>query len=109
MLRAQYPGSSNEEDINDLENQLSKLLANKEYLELPVIKEFAERAKDKVAEMNTLLLNDKTYLNQEGLNLVHERDLWAEILSAFGMDHANEAISFIEKYIDSKITEEPNA
>lgn len=105
-LRSEYPGSDSQGYIDAFERDLSDLLEARESLDLPVSKRFAASAESKVKQLNALLLNDESLLNEKGRVILNERNLWGAVLSAFGLKGNNEAVRVLEELIRDKLPKE---
>jgi hypothetical protein len=87
-----------------MEADLSRLADEKEVLSHPTFQQFAETAERKVNDLNTVLLNDETVLNEKGLRIVQERGLWRAMLQAFGVKFRDEAIETLEAVMNKKLS-----
>lgn len=99
-----YPGEHNSNEIDGIETQLGKLVDEKNLLEQPAFKEVAAFAQKSLGNINALLLNDETLLNDKGRLLSNQRDFWRVFLKAVSVDAKDSAISYlVDSEIDSKL------
>lgn len=98
-LHEVYIGADNNQELTRLEEELADLLTDKSILDSSPFKKFLLESERKLNELNALLMNDESILNDKGILLSKERNLWRLIQRSFSVENKDASIEMIIKTI----------
>ena len=102
-LRLKYTGEDSKELIDRQEKELEALLKDKTDIESsPIFKRFSEILEIRIKEIDALLMNDESLLNEKGKTLLSQKRAFNEIADMFSIKIKDKAIETIVQLIDLK-------
>ena len=79
------------------------MTTEREILSSAQFKKIAGAAEKKINEITALLTNDDSLLNEKGLLLKKEREIWRAMFKGLGLQPNDDAIKYLIEAVDLKI------